>query len=106
MLDYKQIKEEYPKFTEGYHNWLRDLIKNVTGSEAEEENVENLATVMVDYNFRLLYDFFDSVGIYITITREEDKWVYYNQKSDKNTAESRTEADKLALLDAIKLYNV
>jgi|SRR6478736_1536279 len=121
-MDYKNIKETYPKTVQAMEEYVMNqhkavldkMIKEHPELESEMSNfltadtVKEMLGMSVEYSPVSLLEFFDTVGIKIAILphpEDEALWVHYSSvnKASK-TAPSRVKAVEESILDAFNTY--
>lgn len=112
-LNYDKVKEIFPKTLKAIQDWFhgRSDIQMILSDQAlgrdHDEIILGYTRVMVAFDTRKLYEFFDEqkIRIYITDHPEfDDLFFYYNSKSrNSKSAPSRIEAEESAFLDAFNL---
>lgn len=92
------LKEKYPNAYQEYRKW----IAKVTALEDEKE-VAQYADIIILSTPRMLLDFFDIKGLYISIKHQEpDMWGWHVYSSNTGGAveDSRAEAEQKAIIEA------
>ena len=105
MLDFKEIKEKYPKSYKLLLNWTKEtllsfqrlLMGNLDQSKLpviEDATAESALDGFIKVNYRLLYDFFDKNDLHIsTIYDGEGLFSYRVGGVTGGSAESRSEIE-------------
>ena len=104
------LREQFPKGVASLTDWLGgNLNKEYEKMQAEvelQDNINNLIELLLMYNPRELFDFFDYKGINIAIIppiEKEDTWIHWNSKVEISLpATSRLLAEEAAFVDAFK----
>jgi hypothetical protein len=98
-----RIKEDFPKA------WMKVLeILDLGCKVMPDEPEDYFLHKIIEDNPRILYDIFDSIGIYISVHSHPDSdnnmFVYYNSvKNVSFSAENRVQAEEAAFKDAFKI---
>lgn len=114
ILDYEQISRKYPKTIEGIIKWLSDkqevveaLVENGEAGNNRESILETLGQVVpmiIQFDPRKLYEFFDQRNVRIFISGHPDNdsiFIYHNSATNHSyPADSRIEAEEKAFIDA------
>ena len=117
-IKYEELQKSYPEAIKTLKDWITlkrqvdiDTLRT-NGLDVSNENIEEIqewkehfTELMVVYNPRGLFDFFDEQNIKICITlSDSDLWTYWNTSSGYSyTAGSRAEAEQKAFVEAFKL---
>src|ERR1051325_3671266 len=105
-LNYTEIRDKYPMSVEKLKDWVSKTAGIANGLREEEliDAVDKIVPMMVQYNARSLYEFFDDQNIIIYIGFHPDsreRFVYVNSKTGySRPAENRIEAEEGAFIDA------
>lgn len=87
MLDFKEIKEKYPKSYKLLVAWTKDTllsfqsmlmagVKDATMPEISDEMAEKALDGFIKVNYRLLFDFFDKNDAKISISYKQGFFLY------------------------------
>lgn len=97
-LNAKEMRSKFPKTVNRIIDWIYDpsMFEGEVISASEPEK-QQLLDFTLQFNARFLFDFFDDMGISISITvSEEGMFIYYLGKNsysqaatDRNTAEEK-----------------
>jgi len=118
----KKVVDAYPKTTEKIINWIKEAHKS-TGQPDIDQAIQNMTPVAIGAMItmgspRFLYDYFDSVGIYVTPYpfHGYEKIIWYpsingaeiekeqsDMKGEVHIAYSREEAEEISFIEAFKI---
>lgn len=110
-LDYLNIEARYPKSIIKIKEWLfsqDELMKqteNFVDPKKPEESKRQFVGMIIQMDPRKLYDVFDALGIYISVTYNKsiDVWTFYNSHQEYSyTADTRIQAEQTAFHDAFE----
>lgn len=116
-MNLEEIKKNHPKSYEAFIGYMRTSLNNlqkaamgdvpkdadVSVPEITNEMAEAYGAIMIPNNPRVLYEFFDSLGVKIGVFPTEDLFTYLNNVAkESKTAKTRLDAEVLAFTDAFK----
>lgn len=110
-LDYLQIEARYPKAVKKIQDWLfeQDELKGLTKDFVDPKNPEDskrqFTGMLIQMDPRKLYDIFDALKIYVSISYDEliDVWNYSVGNAYRSfSAETRVAAEQTAFHDAFE----
>lgn len=104
MLNFKEIKEKYPKSYKLLLNWTKEtllsfqrlLMGDLDQTKLpviEDATAESALDGFIKVNYRLLYDFFDKNAVYITIDVDQKGEFRNNFKPHPHTDRMSCEVD-------------
>jgi len=111
-LDFELINRNCPRAVEAAIDWFcnkEDLINGLIGMDGGQaskkeitEAMKHLVPMLIQYDPRKLYDFFDDKGIIISVTQHDnDMFAVYNSITKHSVAsDSRNQAEAIGFTDA------
>ena len=126
-LNYEQVVRLYPKSVARIAEWFaskKDIIEGLEAVEKGERSpeeqlkdreklistVKSIVPPIIQHDPRKLYEFFDEMGIIISVAEHPDSshttplFNYYNSRTrESKSASSRQEAEGIAFMDAFKI---
>lgn len=113
-LDFSKIQAACPKAVKEVIEWFcnkKDLIEGLIGmdggnakKEEIQEAMKHVVPMIIQYDPRKLYDFFDDWEIIISISQHEgDMFTVHNSRTKHSVAaENRAEAELIGFTEAFK----
>ena len=104
-LDVKEVKTKYPKSYNKLKEWFFLPDKQAEDQPVfvpTEKGSEDLAMATLQFNSRVLYDFFDDQGIYVSLFRNEDEMFNYYVKDVSFASVTRNEAEEKVFILAFE----
>jgi hypothetical protein len=102
----EDIRKDYPKAVDKLKEWLRPLYFENSDSEIISQYGDNVVDIVITHSARTLYDFFDSLNLFISIFYDGIDWGYSVSSTEQvGDADSRVEAEQKAFMEAFKHLN-
>lgn len=112
MINLERITKEYPTALNRVCEYFRnrpDIVEAMDEIKLDSKDRDNFVKALVGNYIkrdpRKLYDAFDSLNVYISVTYSEsqDAFVHYVNHSDSTASDSRVKCEEVAIVDAFQL---